>query len=244
MKKGSIFILICLLIMAFSLSASADNDLDARLVTSYSFNGDNIVINAHFNDIKVKDGIISLEYDIEYDHTSLELVGIEHIIPEEWNALIAEENVENFSFQSEGGVYRWGYAVISLGKGAKVDKSLGIKLEFKPIKDEISDIELNYRDIRGEIIEGGKTTEFVHMSSNSAKITFNPINVSETVMSHIDVDPSNPRQNNKYYPVDNLIEVVEQQSEASDIGLILVFIFIVVFELVILIYFIVRSIRG
>ncbi len=253
MKKVIVWLFVVIFLALNSLSVSAEPgfddvfDADAKLNVSYNFNGENIVVTAYFSDIKVKDGIISIEYDIEYDHNTLELVNIEHYIPEKWNTLILEENVEDFSRQTSEGVYHWGYAVISLGEGAKNDKELGIVLEFKPLDTTVSDIRIGYSDLRGEILKDGKTNEFVHMTSNSAKITFDPLNKANSKLYYAHVDPkSNLRE--RFIEVDNLIENVSgPNAETNNIYMYLslfgVGVCLVVFALAVF-YIFAKSKRG
>jgi hypothetical protein len=212
MKKSIFFIFLTFALIFGSINASASVASDAKLNISYKQNTDNIIVSAYFSDIAVKDGIISAEYDIKYDNTALELVSIKHIIPEKWNSLIAEENVENFSMQTEDGVYHWGYAVIALGEGAKLDKELGFVAEFKPLKDTVSDIIINYSDLRGEVVEDGKTTEFVHMSSNSAKITYDNFNAANTKLFYADIEPKLSYLRPRYYEVENNESFVFEES--------------------------------
>lgn len=227
MKKFLLLFIAVVLSFAFAFSASAEDVLDAKLNGFYAYNGENITVKAFFSEIKVKDGIISVEYDIEYDDTALELVSVEHFLPERWDALINEENVENFSFQHESGVYRWGYAVISLGEGAKADDELGISVEFKPIADKTSDIKITYSDLRGEVVESNKTLEFVHMSSNSIKVSFDPASEQNTKLFYADVYPDSGYRQNKYYEVENIVIDIPNGSEATEdntVALVLSFI--------------------
>ncbi len=212
MKKSIFFIFLALALTIGSISASAAFESDAKLNVSYKQSSENIVVTAYFSDIQVKDGIISIEYDIVYDHTSLELVSVKHFIPEKWNALIEEENVENFSVKSEDGVYRWGYAVIAIGEGAKSDKELGIVAEFKPLKEAVNDIKINYCDLRGEVLEDGITKEFVHMSSNSAKITYDTANAANTKLFLADVEAELSYLRPMYYEVANDETLVLEES--------------------------------
>ena len=205
MKRIFILFISVLFIFSGTLTASAEFKHDALFNVSYRYDDGNFLVYANFTDITIKDGIISVEYNIDYDHTALEIVNIEHIIPEKWNSLIEQENVENFSFESDDGIYHWGYAVISVGEGAKKDGELGIVIEFKPLGSEKSDILLSYSDLRGEIVEDGQTTEFVRMSSNSAKIDFDPQTQENTKLFYVDVDANAFIQKNRYYEVENIV---------------------------------------
>lgn len=204
MKKLIACLFLILILSSSFISASAEFEADAKLNVSYCVDGQNVVITAFFTDIKVKDGIISVEYDIKYDHNKFELVKIDHIIPERWEALLIDESVENFSMQRSEGVYRWGYAVVALGEGAKGDKELGFVAEFKPIGTLEGDIKISYSDLRGEIVEDGKTVEFLRLSSNSAKIAFDPANAENTKLFYSNVDADLYNQNNRYYEVENI----------------------------------------
>ena len=183
MKRVIVLITLSIVLtFIFSLSvASAENSTDATLSGEvYTDNkSGNLIISATFSDISVKDGIISIEYDLIYDENLFELVNVEHIIPKKWENLIETEMVEDFSFKSENNVYHWAYAVIAVGKGATENDSLGIKAEFKFLSNSAGVVQLVYDDLRGEIIENGKVAEFVHMSSNSLKFTIDPKNVNE-----------------------------------------------------------------
>lgn len=236
--------------ISIPFSASADNEADAKLNVSFCVSDENVVVSAFFGDIKVKDGIISVEYDIQYDHTTLELVNIKHIIPEKWNNLIAEENVENFSMQRADGVYRWGYAVIALGEGAKIDKELGFVAEFRQINNKNSDILITYSDLRGEVIENGKTLEFVHMASNSAKVTLDPSNKYNSKLFYADVDPKTDLRKNRFYEVDNITESflpISEENPDDGIGVYLslacVFVCLIVF-LLCSVYIFTKTKRG
>ena len=77
MKKLIACLFLILILSSSFISASAEFEADAKLNVSYCFKGQNVVITAFFTDIKVKDGIISVEYDIKYDHNKFELVKIE-----------------------------------------------------------------------------------------------------------------------------------------------------------------------
>lgn len=250
MKKSIFFIILIFALIIGSSNASASVESDAKLNVSYKQNTENIIVSAYFSDIKVKDGIISVEYDIEYDHTALELISVKHIIPEKWNTLIEEENVENFSMQSEDGVYRWGYAVIALGEGAKLDKELGFVAEFKPLKDSVGDIVINYSDLRGEVVEDGKTTEFVHMSSNSAKITYDTLNAANTKLFYADVDSELIYLRPRYYEVANdesfvFEDGISDAEEIDDNSAVIYIVISVVAVLIVavVIFFIIKSRR-
>ncbi len=248
MKKVISCLFVVIILSSFIMSVSADFEADAKLNVSYKFDNENIVVTAYFSDIKVKDGIISVEYDIKYDHTALELVGIEHIIPEKWNNLLTEENVENFSMQTSDGVYRWGYAVIALGEGAKSDNALGIIAEFKPINNTATDIKISYSDLRGEIVENGKTVDFIKMSSNSAKITFDPANKENSKLFYLDVDASVVSQSNRYYEVENSIIIeTEPANESEDLYMYLSLAgvgIIIVITVLAIVYIFAKSKRG
>lgn len=216
MKKATflVFLLLCLTFGA--VNASAAFEADANFNVSYEQDAENIIITAYFSDIRVKDGIISVEYDIEYDHTALELVSVKHQIPQKWESLISEENVENFSSQVDSGVYHWGYAVISLGEGAKNDKELGFIVEFKPLKESVSEIKINYSDLRGEVLENGATKEFVHMSANSAKISYDFTNAVNTKLYYADIDAEMSFLRPKYYEVENRVVTLFEEEASTD----------------------------
>ncbi len=173
MKKLVLFVLISALILSIaSFSVSAEIATDTTINVSYEYNSDNgnITIIGKFTDIKPEGGIVALEYDVKYDHTVLELVKTEPLYPERWSDLIKNESIEDLSRAMGNGNYRWAFAVIPLGKGAKSSDEVGIKLEFKPIKQQSTNIRLEYVDLVTEIVENGKTMDFIHISGNSVSV--------------------------------------------------------------------------
>ncbi len=248
MKKLITCLFFIIILSSSLISASAEYEADAKLNVSYCFDGQNVVITAYFTDIKVKDGIISVEYDIKYDHNKFELVQIDHIVPERWEALLIEESVENFSMQRSEGVYRWGYAVVALGEGAKGDRELGFVAEFKPIGTIEGDIKISYSDLRGEVVENGKTVEFLRLSSNSAKITFDSTNSENTKLFYSNVDADLYNQNNRYYEVENI--TINEARPANDINYIYLYLsfaaiaIILVVTVLLIVYIFAKSKRG
>jgi len=192
MKKIFTFSLIILiLISSTAFSVNAEEGLESKLNVSYTYNADTerISIIANFVDITAKEGLIGLEYDVKYDPNILELVKAEPIYPKRWDTLLGSGAIEDLSGNTGNGVFHWSFVVIALGEGIKNDNELGIRLEFKPLKNESTKVEFLYDDLITEVIEDGMTLDLLHVSGSNAVISIdfdtpeNP-NANQSQVSH------------------------------------------------------------
>ncbi len=220
MKKSFILIIVALLTLFTSVITCTASDNDATLKAEYSYdgNGKTITVDARFVDIKAKEGIITIEYHIEYDKNALELISYETVFPEDWKPLLENQMVEDFSEKKEEGRINWTFVVIAVGKGAKEDNELGIKLSFKPLNNSKTDIKFNCKDIGTEVLENGKTVSLEHISGNSLNIA---VDLSEPEKSEIsEIDPNAPAGNNSQSAnasTGNNAESINDNSEDSNV---------------------------
>lgn len=174
MKKS-----ICLLVVVFMfvvslLAVSASGDADATLKVDYSVNesNGNINMNASFVDIKPENGLISIEYKIEFDKSALELVSVTTEYPDSWKPLLDSEMVEDLSSKNEG-FYHWAIIVIAQGEGLKNGDNLKLNLEFKPLKNGNTDVNFKFIDLGTEILKNGMTEALLRVSGNSVAVSIN-----------------------------------------------------------------------
>lgn len=171
--KKAICLLVSVLIFSLSLlSVSASGDADATLKVDYSVNESNGNINmtASFVDIKPENGLISIEYKIEFDKSALELVSITTEYPDSWKSLLDSEMVEDLSSKNEG-FYHWVIIVIAQGEGLKNGDNLKLNLEFKPLIKGNTNVNFNFVDLGTEILKNGMTEALLRVSGNSVSVS-------------------------------------------------------------------------
>ncbi len=154
MKKTLILLITILLICASSLSAFADTDTGLNVSYSYTDNG-TILVTASVVDIKVEGGLILVGYDISYDETALELLNSSVNIPDAWEQYLndLEGPDTELSELIEPGEYFWCIMIFKVGCGITEDNQLSVTLEFKPLKNEDTDIEFKCSDLSGEDLD-------------------------------------------------------------------------------------------
>jgi hypothetical protein len=174
--KKTIFTLFLVAILSLSAVVpcfAEGNDATLKAIYSYNAEEDKITVDARFFDIKAKEGIITINYSIVYDPSALELIDYKCLFPAEWEKLLENQMVEDFSLKQEDGKITWSFVVIAVGKGAKKDNELGIQLNFKPIGEGNTDVEFQFIDIGTEILQNGQTLSLEKISGNSAKVNIN-----------------------------------------------------------------------
>lgn len=174
MKKTICLIIVLFMFVASLLAVSASGDADATLKVAYSVNetNGNINMTASFVDIKPENGLISIEYKIEYDKSALELVSVSTVYPESWKSLLDNEMVEDLSTKNDG-FYHWAIIVIAQGEGLKNGDNLMLNLEFKPLKKGNTDVNFNFIDLGTEILKNGMTEALLRVSGNSVFVNIN-----------------------------------------------------------------------
>lgn len=172
MKRSLFALFICILVLMSSFACGAES-ADATLKVDYEYitESNTIKVDANFVNIKPKDGIITIEYGIKYDKSAVELVSFKTYFPKDWEPLLENEMVEDLTEKTKDGYIRWCFVVIAVGKGAKNDSELGIELEFKPLKEENTNISFEYADIGTEILNNGMTESLQRVSGNSVTVT-------------------------------------------------------------------------
>lgn len=179
MKKSIFLVLISILLVISSITCSAKS-ADATLAVDYEYvSEDNVIkVDASFVDIKAQEGIVTIEYEINYDASALELVSFATYFPKDWEPLLVKKMFEDFTQRTENGKIRWVFVLIAVGKGAKNDNELGIKLEFKPLNEAKTNVEFKYLDIGTEILKNGITESLERVSGNSVNLSIDLANPS------------------------------------------------------------------
>lgn len=218
MKRSLIIIIVAVLTLFSSLMTCSAGENDATLKAEYSYdeNAKTISVDARFVDIKAKEGIITIEYHIEYDKNALELVSYETVFPDNWKSLLENQMVEDFSEKKEDGRLTWTFVVIAVGEGAKKDNELGIKLLFKPLNTGKTDIKFSYKDIGTEILENGKTVSLEHISGNSLNIAVDLSEPEKSEISEIENDVSVSGQESENSSENNLSEAETDNVDTSN----------------------------
>ncbi len=213
--KKSFFIIVFSIMMLFSSLVCNAQTADATLKVDYEYISESnlIKVDANFVDIKAKEGIITIEYDITYDANALELVSYKTYFPKDWEQLLENETVEDFTEKTQNGKIRWVFVVIAVGKGAKNDAELGINLEFKPLKDGTANVSFNYKDIGTEILKNGMTESLEHISGNSVNIA---IDLSKPAEPEIDDGSITVPENNTTSSTESKEEASSNSVEGND----------------------------
>ncbi len=224
MKKIFTFALILLILVSTTVfPVNAEEGLDSKLNVSYTYDAatQKISIIANFVDITAKEGLIGLEYDVKYDPNILELVKAEPIYPKRWDTLIGSGAIEDLSGNTGNGVFHWSFVVIALGEGIKNDNELGIRLEFKPLKNESTKVEFLYDDLITEVIEDGMTLDLLHVSGSNAVISIdfdtpeNP-NVNQSQVSHPEASQPEESHPEESHPEVSQPETSQPQSSQPE----------------------------
>ena len=192
MKKIIVLVLsLILLMIPVAANAAAPT---ATISPEYSIDEStgNIYIDASIVNITAEEGLIYVKYDFEYDHKALELVKVTPYYPTAWQELIDKESsgIEDLSNKVSDGLYRWEIFMFEIGKGAKIDNELGLKLEFKPLTTGETKVDIVYHDMITEVVVNGMTENLISVKGNSATVSIDLANPSEPEIDHGSIEVS------------------------------------------------------
>lgn len=179
MKKAFALAFAFILVFAPLLVGSvyAEDNNKATLDIEYEKKSDgNILVKASLNDIRAKNGISTLEYDILYNAKDLKFVNATVNVPDKWKPYVEDELVEILSQKKKDGVYYWAAVATEVNIGIKDDNQLFIVLEFKPLTDKTTDIKFEY-------VEVGTDYSYVSPSDNKTYYDFASVQVNAAKIS-------------------------------------------------------------
>lgn len=198
--RKTVIIILTLVLTLIPMSALAATPT-ATMSTEYSVDeaSGNIVVDASIVDITAEEGLIYVKYDFKFDHKALELVSVTPYYPDAWQELIDKESnsIEDLSTKVSDGLYRWEIFLFEIGKGAKFDNELGLKLEFKPLSSGNTEVEILYHDMITEVVKNGMTEELISVKGNSVKLGIDLSNPETPNIDNGSIDVSSDVSDNE-----------------------------------------------